>query len=147
MVATDQHSTTAWIADHDPLAVVLGFDPAIDPIGHDVRSSYVETYWLPILGPSAIWAARRLVDWLDTAPGGVEVPLAPFGRSLGLGAGAAKNSPIVRTLARLAEFGMAAIDDESYAIRRCFPPLNSRQLNRLPSYLAQRHHAELEVAR
>ena len=36
-------------------------DPVIDALGHDPRSSYVETYWLGILGPSTTWLLRRLV--------------------------------------------------------------------------------------
>ena len=60
MVATDLRDTNGWIASHDPLTVIPLTDSVIDQLGHDVHSSYVETYWLPILGPSAIWAARRL---------------------------------------------------------------------------------------
>ena len=26
-------------------------DPVIDELGHDPRSAYVETFWLPVLGP------------------------------------------------------------------------------------------------
>jgi hypothetical protein len=29
-------------------------DPVIDEVGHDPRSSYVETFWLPVLGPTTI---------------------------------------------------------------------------------------------
>ena len=27
-------------------------DPVIDSLGHEVRSTYVERFWLPILGPA-----------------------------------------------------------------------------------------------
>ena len=27
-------------------------DPVIDELGHDPRSAYVETFWLPVLGPT-----------------------------------------------------------------------------------------------
>ena len=60
--------TSGWIASYDPLKVIRMTDPVIDELGHDVRSAYVETYWLPILGPTAIWATRRMADWLDESP-------------------------------------------------------------------------------
>ena len=69
MVGTDLRDTNGWISSHDPLTVIPLTDSVIDQLGHDVRSSYVETYWLPILGPSAIWAARRLAEWLESSPG------------------------------------------------------------------------------
>jgi hypothetical protein len=128
--------SNAWIAGHDPLTVVALGDPVIDKLGHTVGSAYVETYWLPILGPSAIWAARRLVYWLDDHDS-VDIPLDALGRSLGLGGGVANNSPVVRTLARLVDFGMAATGGSAYAIRRRFPPLPTRLVDRLPSYLAE----------
>ena len=34
-------------------------DPVIDRVGHDPRSSYVEQFWLAILGPSTTWLLRR----------------------------------------------------------------------------------------
>ena len=37
-------------------------DPIIDRLGHDPRSTYVETYWLGILGPSACWLLRRMAE-------------------------------------------------------------------------------------
>ena len=146
MVSSDPRRSNAWIADHDPLHVVALADPVIDQLGHDVRSEYVETYWLPILGPSATWAARRLVDWLADADE-VEVPLEPLGRSLGLGGGVANHSPVVRTLARLVDFGMAATGGNVYAIRRRFPPLAARHVERLPHYLVECHQRDLEAAR
>ena len=47
------------------LMVVPWHDPVVDTVGFDVRSPYVERFWLNILGPSASWALRRLVDGLD----------------------------------------------------------------------------------
>ncbi len=36
-------------------------DPVIDAVGHEVRSPYVERFWLGLLGPSSTWLLRRLV--------------------------------------------------------------------------------------
>jgi hypothetical protein len=35
------------------LRIVPWRDEVIDELGHDPRSHYVETFWLPVLGPSA----------------------------------------------------------------------------------------------
>ncbi|MEZ5265260.1 MAG: hypothetical protein R2755_26570 [Acidimicrobiales bacterium] len=109
-----------WIADHNPLPVIAwhgGGD------GFDVRSSYVETYWLPIVGPSAIVAARRLADRLEDRPSGMVVELEELAGSLGLGRGVARHSPVVRTLERLAMFGLARIGWDAYALCATVPPL------------------------
>ncbi len=139
-------SVNAWIADHNPLTVVALPDPVIDTLGHDVSSDYVETFWLPILGPSAVWAARRLSGWLEESDE-VEVELATLGGTLGLGQGVGRNAPIVRTLGRLVMFNMAAIRGSSVAVRSAFPPLSVRYLGRLPEFLVEQHDRELEVAR
>lgn len=147
MVTHDRYHANAWIVAHDPLRVVGFADPVIDQLGHPVRSEYVETYWLPILGPSAVLAARRLVDWLDTEPDGFDLPLGEFSRSLGLGGSLANHAPVVRTLARLVDFGMAATGGSAHAIRRMAPPLPARYIGWLPDYLARSHQLELEVVR
>ncbi|MGH9299637.1 MAG: hypothetical protein ACRDZT_06945 [Acidimicrobiales bacterium] len=38
----------------DRLRVEAWPDPVVDEIGHDPRSSYVEIFWLPVLGPPNI---------------------------------------------------------------------------------------------
>ena len=37
-------------------------DPVLDVIGHDPRSWYAETFWLPTLGPTALLLLRHLAD-------------------------------------------------------------------------------------
>ena len=37
-------------------------DPVIDTVGHDPRSAYVETFWLPTLGPTALLLLRHLAS-------------------------------------------------------------------------------------
>jgi hypothetical protein len=128
---------SAWLVEHDPLPVSALRDP-LGEDGFDARSMYVETYWLPILGPSCVLVARRLVSWLEAEPDGFEITMTALAGSLGLGAGAGRRAPIVRTLARLADFELAHVDD-SYALRTMFPPLAARQIARLPDHLAAAH--------
>ena len=35
-------------------------DPVIDTLGFDPRSIYVETFWLPTLGPTSVLLMRRI---------------------------------------------------------------------------------------
>jgi hypothetical protein len=63
-----------WLVAHEPLPVVALIDPAVDSLGFDARSAYVETYWLAVLGPSCVLAGRRLVAWLEAEPAGFEIP-------------------------------------------------------------------------
>ena len=107
----------AWLTQQDPLRVVALRDPMVEDGGHHPRSQYVETFYLAILGPSSLVAARRLAAWLDASPDGFTVPLAVLARQLGLGTGTARNAPLPKTLARLAGFGLAAVVDGTYALR------------------------------
>jgi hypothetical protein len=118
-------------------------DPVIDTLGHDPRSRYVETFWLPTLGPTALLLLRHLADRFDHNPDGVELAVSDTSSALGLGQRDGNSSPIVRTLSRLAQFDLACEDPHSntVAVRRNVPPLNPRHLRRLPHEL-QLAHAE-----
>jgi hypothetical protein len=129
-----------WIATHDPLRVVTFTDPLVDRLGHRVDSVYVEAYWLPVIGPASVLAARRLAAWLEaSADGEVVVSLEELGRSLGLSGQVTRNAPVVRTLRRLADFGLAGYGADRYALRLRVPPLPARYLARLPEPLQLAH--------
>ncbi len=89
MTASD---TQAWIASTDPMPVVALDDQVVEALGHDPDSEYAETYWLPVIGPTALWALRRLTRWLDESPDGYPLAIAPLARELGLGDGAGRSS-------------------------------------------------------
>jgi hypothetical protein len=118
-------------------------DPVVDRLGHDPRSGYVEVFWLPIIGPSCTFAARRVADWLDVEPAGFDLALVPFARSLGLGGASGRHAPVNRTFARLVDFGLARVGGSTFALRRALPPLAARQIERLPSHLVEQHAAHL----
>ncbi|MCA1843990.1 MAG: hypothetical protein LC792_12565 [Actinobacteria bacterium] len=120
-------------------------DPVIEALGFDARSGYAEAYWLGILGPSALWALRRLSDGLARHPDGFVVELGHFARELGLGDGIGRQAPVVRAIARLVTFRMAEGRGDALAVRRSLPPLAGRHLARLPQHLAERHRAEMEA--
>lgn len=131
---------TAECFAEQSLTVVPWPDEVIDALGHDPRSAYVETFWLGILGPSTTWLLRRLVAGLDYHPDGFELPLAETARALGLGDKGGRNSPFVRAMSRLVQFDMARrYATNSLAVRRRVPPLNRKQVMRLPFSLQEAH--------
>lgn len=137
-------NSLAWMADRERIPVVALELPV--SCGVEPPSSYVETYWLPMLGPSATWALRRIAAWLASAPpSGLWLPVEPLARSLGLGSAAGRNCPMRRTLARLVDFRMAVIDEDRdvLAVRTVIPPLTDRQVARLPEHLVPHHDADL----
>lgn len=99
-----------------------------------------------MLGPSALLALRRLNTELDRAPEGFRLPVASLARELGLGHGSGRNAPLIRTLARLATFGLAKVDGDTFAVRRSVPPLSRRHLARLPVEVVERHQVEVNAA-
>lgn len=124
-------------------------DPVIDEVGHRPHSPYVEQFWLGVLGPTATWLLRRLVDGLDGAPSGYELDLAVLARALGLGGQVGQHSPVVRSLKRCCRFGAAELTDAStLRVRRKLPPLTRVQIERLPDDLRAAHeHWVLDHAR
>jgi hypothetical protein len=118
-------------------------DPVVDVLGHDPRSRYVETFWLPTLGPTAVLLLRHLADRFDRNPEGVELTVADTSHALGVGQRDGASSPIVRTLRRLVQFDLACEDPMSdlIAVRRTIPPVAARHLRRLPTDV-QAQHAE-----
>jgi len=124
------------------LTVTPWSDPLIDTLGYDPRSRYVETFWLPTLGPTALLLLRHLADRFDRNPDGIELTVSDTSHALGLGQRDGSSSPIVRTLNRLTQFDLACDDGRGcVAVRRNIPPVNRRHLRRLPADI-QLAHAE-----
>lgn len=117
-------------------------DPVVDDHGHDLRSHYVERYWLGILGPSTTWLLRRIASGFDHDPDGFTLPLADTARALGLGIRTGRHAPFLRAIDRCTQFGVARRHHDTLAVRRRLPPLTQLQLARLPESL-QAEHAEL----
>ncbi len=132
------------------LGITAWEDSVIDALGHDPRSTYVETFWLGILGPSTTWLLRRLVAGLDRQPEGYDLDLADTARAIGLGSRGGRNSPFARSLSRCCQFGVAQFrGSDSLAVRRKVPPLARHQVERLTPELQTAHRewqeAELRI--
>jgi hypothetical protein len=120
-------------------------DPVLDAIGHDPRSWYVETFWLPTLGPTALLLLRHLADRFESNPKGVDLPVADTAAALGLGPREGQSSPLIRSLSRLQQFELACSDgDVTMAVRTTLPPVHRRHVRRLPSGLQARHAEWIE---
>lgn len=116
--------------------------PSSVPVDLSAQSAYVETFWLPVVGPSSVLMLRRLHAWLvDGVEGAVApIPAHDLAVCLGLGPGVAHNSPLVRTLARLAQFGLICDLNRPYlVVWPTVKPLSPRQLARLPEWLQATH--------
>ena len=123
-------------------------DPVIDELGHDPRSSYVERFWLPVLGPSTIWFLRQLADRLDAQPDGFELDLVETAQSLGVGMRGGRHSPMLKTVERSCRFGAARmIGSTGLAVRHRLAPLTRAQTERLPRRLAEEHAQWLQRPR
>ncbi len=128
------------------LRIVAWEDPVVEATGMDPRSSYVETFWLPVLGPSATWLVRHLADGLDAVPDGFDLCLEDEARRLGLGGLGSRHSPFQRAILRCARYGLARhTGPGTLAVRRRISPVPRRHVLRFPDSLRAEHdHWEAE---
>lgn len=129
--------------DIDTLPALVTIRPWIDPIvderGHDPRSSYVETYWLGVIGPTATWIMRRIAEGFDTAPDGFRLDLEHTAGSMGLSYQKGPASPFGRAVRRCVMFGLAQPLSDGFAVRRRIPTVAQRHLRRLPADVRDAH--------
>lgn len=124
----------------DPTVMVVPWnDPVVDGIGYDIRSTYVELFWLNVLGPSATWLVRRLAIGFDRHPMGYEADLQETASSLGLAFNSSAASPFARSLNRCVLFGVVHPIQGGLAVRRRLPPVARRHLMRMPETLRDAH--------
>lgn len=127
-------------AGHPGVRVVAWVDDLVDAAGLDPRSSYVERFWLPVLGPTATWLLRRLADGLTASPAGFDLDLDETARALGLGGVGSRHSPFQRAVVRCARYGIVRhLDANRLAVRRRMAPLPHHLILRLPLSLQDDH--------
>lgn len=125
-----------WTLDHVPAGSV----------DHDPRSGYVETFWLPVLGPSTTLLLRRLAERFDAHPDGFELDCAIVSAELGLGGRVTGRSGIVRTIDRSVTFKLAEFRGDLLHVRRRLPTLSLRQTRKLSPRLRELHAGWLDAA-
>ena len=150
----------------ETLAVRPLLEPATDTFGHDPRSWYSETFWLPTIGPTCLLLLRRTADGFDRNPDGFEVAASALASALGVSESTSPNAPLQRSLRRLEQFSLlvrdppspaerepqvsaGAVDDARVLIRRYMPAINRRHIRRLPEPVRALHHewAEAQLTR
>jgi hypothetical protein len=121
-------------------------DQLVDKVGFDPRSTYVEDFWLAILGPSTVWLLRRFAAGFDYSPDGFDLDLAETARSIGISDRSSRHAPFLRAMNRTVQFGLARLQGpDALAVRRRIPPLARRHLRQLSPALQQRHAAWQEA--
>jgi hypothetical protein len=120
--------------------------------GYDAQSSYVEQFWLPVLGPSTTFLIRHLNMRLTREGEGVVLDAALTARSLGLGEHLGRHAPFLRSIRRAIDYDLLSVgecDDNSpesevqLLVRRLVPMLSNRLAERLPEPLAREHRRTL----
>ncbi|HEX3947299.1 MAG TPA: hypothetical protein VHW47_06315, partial [Acidimicrobiales bacterium] len=120
--------------------IVSWEDPVVESAGFDPRSTYVERFWLPLLGPSATWLLRRIADGLDTSPEGFALDLDETARALGLGGLGSRHSPFRRAILRSTRYGLVRhAGTGTLAVRRMVSAIPHRHVARLPVSLQEQH--------
>jgi hypothetical protein len=126
----------------DRLRITRWDDPVVEAVGHDLRSSYVERFWLALLGPSTTLLIRRLASDLEAHPDGFDLPLEETAHALGLGLRGGLSGPFYRSLARTGQFHITKANGPTeLAVRTKLQTLTRHQVDRLPPLL-QAEHAE-----
>ncbi len=124
----------------DSLRITSLDDPVIDLLGHDLRSTYVERFWLPILGPTTTFFLRHVAVELEAHPDGFDLHLLDTAGALGLGGRTGRNAPFLRAIDRTRSFKLSQpAGPGALAVRRRIPPLTRVQIERLPVPLRDEH--------
>jgi len=131
-----------------PASVELSplFDPTLERVGFPLDHAYVERVYCSVLGPSSVLLLRRAGELFAEHPEGLRVDLVDLSRSLGLGVRAdaddvGRNSPLRRTMDRLARFNMARwTSEDRLAIHPKLPALERHRVARLPEPIQTAHH-------
>jgi hypothetical protein len=135
----EQQRTREELPSHVDVVPLL--DEVVEQHGFKPRSMYVETCWLPILGPTATLLYRRLGTWVEFNAEGLNVDMTDLSVSLGLGEGLGQTGKLARAIGRLTRFGAAEWRADQLAVRRALAPLPKRHVDRL-SYSAFRLHED-----
>lgn len=126
----------------DSLRITRWDDPVVEAVGHDLRSAYVERFWLALLGPSTTLLIRRLAGELEAHPEGFDLPLEDTAHAIGLGLRGGLSGPFYRALARTGQFHITrATGPTELAVRTKLQTLTRHQVDRLPPTVQEEHAA------
>jgi len=132
-------------ADRPALASHLTIDPwpdsrqhgtGHDPLDRDTppgQPPYCETFWLPIIGPTALLLIRQLTRHHENNPG-QPIPTVHIAQSLGLGQRIDRSSRLADIIARVEMFKFARLSalGDHLALRPELPHMPDYTIQRLP---------------
>lgn len=121
-------------------------DRRVRQVGFGLTDPYVEQCWLALVGPSSTLLLRRLPElWQEQRPARIEA--SELSRSIGLGAGVGKTSPLLRTLDRLVHFKFAqpGASEHELDVYTEVPPLMAHQLGKVPQWTRDAHSRLLDA--
>lgn len=121
-------------------------DPIVEESGYPLNAAYVETFWLPVLGPTALWTARRLAGMVATRSA-VEVDVERLAMAVGVGTNRGADDIMPLTIRRLVGFGVMQGHREFYEVRTHLSELPSRRVERLPEFLREEHARRTAASR
>ncbi len=113
-------------------------------LGWDLNHPYIETFWLPAIGPTSTLLLRFLGRHV-TADNYNSFDPAEIATCLGISTSTGRNSPVTKTIKRLAYFDLAVIDsaDDDTNIRvtvpATVPGVPPRKQTGWPEYLRILH--------
>ena len=118
----------------DPLRVLHGFP---------ISSDYVETFWLPQIGPSAVCLLRLIDRTTRHSPDRqIDLALTDLATMAGIPRTGSRNSTITRSIDRLVRFGAARWDNTTQTELTVWSHLATvpaRAQARWPAWLLEAH--------
>jgi len=127
------------------LAIRRWLEPPINGPGVDPRSTYVDHYWTPLVGPVATSAARLLMRMIGQDLGRIDVSFEDLAVGLGL-IGPDLRLEVEAAIARLTVAGIVTRDvDGTLLIRSELPYLSQDQVDHLPAALQVAHGASFAL--
>lgn len=116
-------------------------DEYLTDTGIPMMSSYVEHYWLPLIGPTALCVARRMTEMLGDRED-ICLDMDQLARGMGLSTKRGEHSPFFRAVNRLHMFGLMAPALRGYAIRSHVPVVPMRWRRMWSRELEVAHESE-----
>lgn len=104
---------------------------------------YINTFWLPILGPTATLLLNHLMSSALCEYDEFVMDLAELSSTIGVGNREGNSSPIVKNLKRLCDFGLISKYQERYYIPTNIEPMCENHLRKLNTKLQCEHSAWL----
>lgn len=114
--------------DH-PRQLELSVDPLLEALGHEMGGPYFARFWVPLVGPSV-----AVLCTFTAARAGESMTLRRLGQSIGLGRDLTE-----RTRKRAEVLRLLDVRSDAIAVVGFVAPLTERQVQRLPTWLAEEH--------